>query len=301
VWDYFNHTCFSTTYRPQILFSKESIWDRSNPWMGLRDQALGSWPAVRPDALFLAGLDWNVLDVEERQHPPVPIVNLIQHVRHAQPGDPRYQFLRHKAIRICVSEEVKTALAETHQVVGPLFVIPNGIDARLLPEPLDQSHKRYDVLVAAVKQPALGRQVAQRLTKWGRRVHLLTSQLLRSEFLHQVNRARATVFLPDPTEGFYLPALEGMALGTVVICPDCIGNRSFCLPGDTCFRPAYDKERIVEAAEKALRLSESERSHMLENGFAMAKKYDLIAERTAYLRILEDLHQLWQGGGRDDE
>jgi len=52
------------------------------------------------------------------------------------------------------------------------------------------------------------------------------------------------VFLPNQKEGegFYLPALEGMAVGTLVIFPDCIGNRSFCLSGYNCFRPDYTTE-----------------------------------------------------------
>jgi glycosyltransferase involved in cell wall biosynthesis len=50
--------------------------------------------------------------------------------------------------------------------------------------------------------------------------------------LNWINQAKITVFLPyRDIEGFYMPALEGMALGTLVVCPDCIGNRSFCLPG----------------------------------------------------------------------
>ena len=44
-------------------------------------------------------------------------------------------------------------------------------------------------------------------------------------------RARVTVLVPNPKEGFYLPALEAMALGTIVVCPDCVGNRSFCVAG----------------------------------------------------------------------
>ena len=35
-----------------------------------------------------------------------------------------------------------------------------------------------------------------------------------------------TLFLPNQREGVYIPGLEGMALGTLVVCPDCVGNRS---------------------------------------------------------------------------
>ena len=52
-------------------------------------------------------------------------------------------------------------------------------------------------------------------------------------------------------EGFYLPALEAMALGSLVICPDCIGNRSFCLPGRNCFRPNYDLNSVIDSVQSA--------------------------------------------------
>ena len=68
---------------------------------------------------------------------------------------------------------------------------------------------------------------------------MLTEHVPRDEFLDAMRRARVTLFLPNEEEGFYLPALEGMALGTIVVCPDCVGNRSFCLPGVNAFRPDY--------------------------------------------------------------
>ena len=65
-----------------------------------------------------------------------------------------------------------------------------------------------------------------------------------------------TLFLPNETEGFYLPALEGMALGTIVVCPDCVGNRSFCLPQVNAFRPAFHFDDMVQETETALTMAE---------------------------------------------
>ena len=50
-----------------------------------------------------------------------PVVNLIQHVRHACENDPlgRQMLLRHSAIRICVSPEVERAILATGQRAGP--------------------------------------------------------------------------------------------------------------------------------------------------------------------------------------
>ena len=84
---------------------------------------------------------------------------------------------------------------------------------------------------------------------------ILTRPVPRAEFLGLVNRARATVFLPHQTEGFYIPALEGMGLETIVVCPDCVGNRSFCLADRNCLLPAFSTQAIRAAAEAAGRLT----------------------------------------------
>jgi glycosyltransferase involved in cell wall biosynthesis len=102
-----------------------------------------------------------------------------------------------------------------------------------------------------------------------------------------------TAFVPNPTEGFYLPALEGMAVGTLVVCPDCVGNRSFCLPGRNCFRPEHTVESISDAVRTALRLTPSQAREMLDNAKLTAAEHDLLRERQAFLRILASVDELW--------
>ena len=121
---------------------------------------------------------------------------------------------------------------------GPIVVIPNGVDVPIV-APDDPSARPVDLLIAGLKQPAMATRAAQRLASAGtvdRGAHRLCS---RDDFLDAMRRARVTLFLPNEEEGFYLPALEGMALGTIVVCPDCVGNRSFCLPRVNAFRPAF--------------------------------------------------------------
>ncbi|MGL5135262.1 MAG: hypothetical protein ACRC78_22250 [Planktothrix sp.] len=47
-------------------------------------------------------------------------------------------------------------------------------------------------------------------------------------------------------------------MGTLVICPDCIGNRSFCLPGYNCFRPDYTVESLLRTIQQALQYSQTQ-------------------------------------------
>jgi hypothetical protein len=87
-----------------------------------------------------------------------------------------------------------------------------------------------------------------------------------------------------------------MALGTVVVCPDCVGNRSFCLPGVNASRPEYRFEDIVEQTRMALALPEGERRRLLAHARETVGRHGLGAEREAFGRVLGDLDRLWEAG-----
>lgn len=295
VWDYFNHVTFAPRYSPSIYFTPQSSWDRNNPWLNLDKKFILSQPLPNPDLIFMEGLDWQLLNQKYKHNSFIPIINLIQHVRHGYPDNPRYPFLKYKAIRICVSPEIKQYL-ETHaQVNGELLVIPCGLELQQIPVSKNWDQKDYDVLIAALKEPELGQELKQKLEITGQKVELLTHQLSRSDYLEQLNRARITVFLPNQKEGegFYLPALEGMAVGTLVICPDCIGNRSFCISGYNCWRPDYRVESILNAIQQALQCSQTQVKEILAHGKQTANEHNLLKERQAFLEILDNIYAIW--------
>jgi len=295
VWDYFNHVKFSHRYAPFIYFTPQSSWDQNNPWLNSDKTFLLSDPLANPALIFMEGLDWHFLDEHYKNNSQIPIINLIQHVRHAYPDNPRYSFLNYKAIRICVSPEIKTYLEETHQVNGELFVIPCGLDQSELPQPLDWEQKDCDILICALKEPILGQQLKKELEKTEKKVELLTAQLPRAEYLQKLNCAKMTVFLPNQQEGegFYLPALEGMALGTLVICPDCIGNRSFCLSWYNCIRPEYRVESLLNAIQQALQYPRSKIREISTQAKQTANEHSLLKERQAFLEILDNIREIW--------
>jgi hypothetical protein len=292
VWHYFNHVLLSPEFTPRIAFSPESNWDSTNPWWDAREYIVESARSVRPDVFFVAGRDWLMLDQHPDAEANVPVVNFIQHVRHADQKNMLSQFLSRRAIRICVSEEVTQALRETGLTRGPLITIPNGVDLENL-FVSNGATRDIDVLIIALKQPDLGEELGHRLAQPDRRIDVLLERLSRSEFLSRIQRARTTVFLPNKTEGFYLPALEGMALGTMVVCPDCVGNRSFCLPGHNAFRPEYAFEELVRATESALTLPPDQTQQILANARRTAQTHSLLRERQAFLDVLHGVDQLW--------
>ena len=87
--------------------------------------------------------------------------------------------------------------------------------------------------------------------------------------------------------------LLSLELGTLVVCPDVLGNRSFCIHERNCFRPAYDEDAVVAAAERGL-AELPDLGGLLEQAHRTAAEHDLGRERAAFLPILERAHELWQ-------
>ncbi|HEY2124846.1 MAG TPA: glycosyltransferase [Chthoniobacterales bacterium] len=291
VWDYFQHVAALPNWTARIAFSAESKWDASNPWIQSRE-AVGPWDPATADLLFLAGTDWRVLSPAQRQNPPTPIINLIQHPRHAEKGSELRSFLKHRAIRICVSEEVAQAIKATGEINGPVFVIPNGVDSSSLPAIKDPAKRTTDLLICGLKAPELARMAYSHFAGKNRNVRWLIEWMPRQDYLARLANAKITLFLPRPSEGFYLPALEGMGCGTLVICPDCVGNRSFCFDGLNSLRPAYESDAIVAATDKALGQTESERDALLAEAQATFRAHSLEQERAGFYKILDQLDEL---------
>ena len=280
-----------------MRFSPTSVWDETNPWRNARECVVDDDADVDFDVVFLSGVDWrHVIPEHERPAYARPVVNLIQHVRHADPDDPlgRHMLLRHKAIRICVSREIEEAILATGKVRGPVFTIPDAIDVAEVERMSAAPQRDIGVLVAANKQPELGKAVAAKLRSAGADVELVTTRVPRAELLGLMGRAQVTVLVPNPQEGFYLPAIEAMAAGAIVVCPDCVGSRSFCADGINCLNPSYDEGAIVAAAKRALDLDAERAATLREQARATARAHDLQAERAAFLEILDRVEELWK-------
>jgi hypothetical protein len=290
VWNYYCHTNALSGFRARVYLTAQSRRDSSNPWSETADQ-LDAWQPERADVLFVAGLDWNA--VPRALPTTIPVISLMQGLGHADPADPRYAFLERPAIRICVSDEVRDALRATGRVRGPLMSIPNGVG---IPAGIAVGSVRATrVFIGGLKNPPLAGEIAADLRQQGVEVTVLTREVPRADFLSAMADAEVAVVLPLAREGFFLPALEAMALGTLVVCPDCIGNRSVCLPGENCYRPSYTRHDIMRAVRHALSLPAPERERLVANARATASAHTLDVERAAYhAKVLRPLDDLWR-------
>jgi hypothetical protein len=199
VHDYFNHVRASTCFQALIHLTCSS--SPENPWKDVTEKTNVYCPE-RADILFIAGLDWTALEQYGHIEKRVPVVNLIQGVRHAVPTDPCYRYLEKRAVRICVSEEVAAAIRATRKCNGPIHAIPNGLGFGLLPL-LPQ--KDIDVFIAGLKKPNLAGKLASRLMERGIAVDCVRERLERNAFLQRMSRARIAIALPLDQEGFFCP------------------------------------------------------------------------------------------------
>ncbi len=208
-------------------------------------------------------------------------------------GSELQSYLKNRAIRICASDAVANAIRATSEVSGPVFVIPYGIDLPVASEEDSSSDRIIDVVIGGLKLPELAHDVQTALAKKNFRVECLIDWMPRAAYVERLRRARVAVVLPRTTEGFYLPALEAMACGCVVVCPDCIGNRDFCHDGLNCFRPQHNLADIVSAATAARGLTPAKRSQMRENAKATVLQHSMETERAKFFQILDRVEELW--------
>ncbi len=285
LYDYYKHLSMHDHFDVDIVFSEQTLWDKSNPWMGEYKHIVKSETInVKDyDLLFVEGTDW--MDIEKGIEEKIPIINLIQAVRHADPDNIRYKFLNRKSIRIAVSKEVASAIKNTNKVSGPIYTIENGHKM-----PNIKKKKQYDIYILGKKNPKLANILNSEFENLGYKVLCTEKNIYRETVFSNMASAQISIVLPNQTEneGFFLPALESMKYSNITIVPDCVGNRSFCFDKKNCLMPNYTKEDIVNTTIEAINILKN--NLLLEEYKKHAKitvdKHSLKNERDAFYNIL---------------
>ena len=278
--DYMKHTALSGLALPvlyQTARSRAVPGNIFNDYEGRTIDRLQPFPAY-----FMAGENWFILDEAGIDLLDAPIINLIQDMRHAEPGSPLFTCLARPALRICVSPAVADAIRD--HANGEVHVICNGIAVASHPgeRPLGDPAR---VFVAGLKNTEVARATAARLDGLVE-VDLATGPLPRPVFLARIAEATVCIFLPKMRgEGFFLPPLEAMALGRGVIVPDCGGNRAYCQPGQNCLMPPYDPDALAAAA-LTLAQNGAELQRLADEGRKTAAEQSIEKERGAYHALL---------------
>lgn len=277
MFDYFGHAATHSGWSPSVYFTEDSV-DAMNPWRHAEAPEAQAWQPADADALLLGGMDWEAV----AEDCTVPVINLVQHVRHADPALPLRGFLRRRALRICVSDAVAEAIIATGDVNGPVQVI----DAAISDIPVSRG-PREGVFIDAIKQPVLGAALASQVAAHGLQVELSVRRLDRADYLARLARCEIAVLLPHATEGFYLPGVEAMASGAACVVPDCVGNRGYLEPGINALVPTLDPASLLGAV---LALRDPALRQRLRAGAAnTATRYSIARERRAFHDVLDRL------------
>ena len=300
---YFDHARRMPGFAARVAFTGGPVSEalereRRRLWpVGDSDGAAG-WTPAAGDVLFVAGTDWRYLGAMALDGTNHPRINLVQHVRHANPGTELWSYLPKRAIRICVSAEVADAIAATGRTRGPIVAIPNATD--LPPWEWDDPTARSawaarsrSVVIVGYKRPELAMAVSERLARRSIAHEAVIGFRNRDAFLGLLAEAQVAVCLPNPTEGFYLPALEAMASGCVVVTLDAVGNRGFCRDGKNCILARPNGESLASAVAHSLRLSNLARDSLLAASAETVATHALQVERSRFHAVLGDVDHLW--------
>lgn len=282
VRDYFLHCLKHPGIAAYVYFTPDSIPQGGELYAEVpRERIVAQMQIEAYDALFIAGgKNWKLLP---ENLPGMKIINLIQDFDNADPNDAQFVNLQRPALRICVSQQVYDAVAP--HAAGTTVVIKYGI-------PLDVfsaagEKRRNSIFIWARKNKPLGKRLALALQERGREVALLKDFVPRHEFARRLGESDIFVALCYSREGFYLPALEGMARRCAVLCADAVGNRGFCLHGETCLMPAHDHFDSHLAMIEQLLAADDLKERLRQRGYEMAQSYAMQHERENFHRVLD--------------
>jgi len=102
----------------------------------------------------------------------------------------------------------------------------------------------------------------------------------------------ADVFLATPLveEGFYLPGLEAMAAGAILLSPDAGGNRAYCEFDVNCLRVEFDDpSSYVEVLLSLREADPAKLDHMRQRGYETTERHTLSREKVHFGAFLERL------------
>jgi len=279
--DYFLYCLQHPQLEPYLYFTPDSDYGASEVWADIpRERIVREIQLDHYPVLFLTGKDWKFLPKSLNGK---KVINLLQSLEQCEESHQVFRYLKRPALRICASREIGAAI-QPHKN-GEAAVIEYGIPLDLFRAATGK--KANSILIWAKKQPEFGTKLFETLKARGLEVALLVENIPREQFAQRMGESGIVISLPLDKEGFYLPALEAMASGCAVICPDAIGNRAFCIHEQTCLMPKFgdldDHLLMVERllAEQALK------ENLRRQGMAMAESYSMEKERENFYRFLE--------------
>jgi hypothetical protein len=293
-FDFFNHIKNFENYKPVIYFDEDSIWDENLPWF----DCFEVMPTIKelktePDILFLnSGKDWIKYSAQKTIPDSMPIISPVNNFRAVKPGHKSYDFLSRKAIRLCPSRELYEATYSHPDTNGETIFLPNGVG--IFEEAQNLTHKKiYDILIVGNKNPTMASQLLMKLTHLNLKIEVIDGWIGKQEFQIKLAQSHLSVHLPKQVEEHYIPGVEAMMLDSLVIIPDCVGNRSYSKHMETCFVSAYDVESMVNSISSVFNLNTETKKQILNNAKNESTLFSLENESKVILSALKMTEDMW--------
>ena len=282
---YFEHSMKHKSLNSLLFMPKDIDWNSSNPWFIYKDKIIPEidWSII--DIVFISGWGWERF-IPRKYHYTnnFKVIYLVQHPSKLMPSFKRYEDLKKPATRICVSKAMTDMANKIPQVNGPVITIPAGIEIKKLMR-TSKKHKLIDILISGLKNPTMGEVLKSKFNQLDLKIKLLDKRMDRKTFIEYVSNSKIVVCLPNPLEGFYLPALEAMALNAFVVCPYAIGN-DYCIDGINCFVPKYTEQDIYNKTKQIVSLTDKESKKMKKNAYITVKAHDITLEIKSFHMLL---------------
>ena len=312
IFDYVNHAlslgyepvvCCPETYKPTMPLFRNERFSGISPENGIRFTDLEK-AAVGPFELAFVSWPEHYEIVERRMsrwtlHEQV--ICIVQNVRWANPkftGGYALRLLTRPMARIMTNEVVLEAVKPYLNTSSLNEVIPLGHDVGFF------HRERSGGLGSPVRvgyttwKSDVGDRVAGILDGRGFEFRAVRDPVGWDELRDLYHWADVFLATPLAEEGFYMPGLEAMAAGAILLTPDAGGNMAYCRFGENCLEVALDDEKsYVRALEALRRMRLEEMERLRQNGYATAARHTLKQEREEFARFMEHLEERLKRAG----
>lgn len=223
------------------------------------------------------------------------LIHLVQGTRHANPAwndGLNYRLLHRPMTRIAVSHQVADAVVPVANTRHDIHTIVEGHDCDYFggrPAAASGSEHRLRVLYTTWKSD-LGDRIAEAASDDQELAFIAVRTALGWPSLrNRYHGADVLLCTPGVEEGFYLPGLEAMAAGAVVVTALVGGNEAYVRSGENALVATYDDVESHLAALRSLSDNAELRSRLLAGGAETIGAHSLDRERSEFGDVLRSV------------
>lgn len=256
--------------------------------------------APQPDDLVFFSWPTHGRDVANRLpsgFPMARVIHIVQNVRHANPTFAEgfaVRLLSRPISRIVINDQVREAIDPFLDGRLPTVVIPLGHRTGFFHQDRGPGFGTPIRVGYTTWKSEIGHEVRDALHDDPRFAFDAIETEVGWNELRELYRW-CDVFLaaPNVEEGFYLPGLEAMAAGAVVVTPDVGGNMAYCRFDENCLGVGFEDVDDYVAALQRLAAEPLERINDLRaRGRVQVERHALDQERAAFRDLLEEIDRI---------